>query len=83
MSEQRMKDYRRVIDVLQHCENMLENFQRSFDELERAKVEIFDDPARRSAFVELVQLDTETSLATLQASYQKYKAVSDWLTANK
>jgi len=79
---QRMKDYQHVICAIQSCEDMLENFKRSFEVLEKAKTDIFDDATRRAAFAELVQLDTDTTLTALQEQYSKYKAVNNWLTAN-
>ena len=83
MSEQRMKDYFRVVGAITGCENCLINFQSAFGALEEAKVEIFDDSSRRDAFVELVQLDTDTTLTELQAMYNKYKTINDWVEANK
>ena len=83
MAEQRIHDYYRVLNQIRGCERVLNNFRQAFSGLEQTKQEIFDDPARKAALIELIELDGLVTIAELQAAYQKYKTADDWLEAQE
>lgn len=76
------KDYGDIISILIKLIRNARQLSRDIDELERLKIEIFDDPVRKADVIKHFEISDKYDFSQAQDLYLKFKQLGEFLKSN-
>lgn len=74
-------DRERMISLFKNLERCLEDFKAFAREAEKFKMGVLDNPGRLAELKKLIDEDDNWTLASIQAKYDEFKTIYEYLTA--
>lgn len=79
--EQAWRDRDMMISLFRSLQRCIDDFIKYAQETQQFKLAVLDNPGRLAELEKIIDEDPNWTLASIQAKYNEFKAVYDFLTA--
>lgn len=80
-NEQAWQDRKTMIILFHNLQSSLKDFKDYAEEMEKFKIEVLNDPARKAELKKLIDEDPNWTLAKITSKYNEFKAIYEYLVS--
>ena len=78
-TQQAWDDRKKIVDLFQRLQHHVEIFKKRFEEIEKFKTDVLDDPARKAEMKKLIDEDPDWTLTKIKDKYDELKSIRNFL----